>query len=39
MYAGHFAAGLALKCKVPEAPTWGILLGSGCLISSSARSC
>ncbi len=31
MYAGHFAAGLALKGKVPEAPTWGILLGVGVL--------
>ena len=27
MYAGHFAAGLALKGKVPEAPTWALLLG------------
>ncbi len=32
MYAGHFAAGLALKGKVPEAPTWGILLGVGVLV-------
>lgn len=31
MYAGHFAAGLALKAKTPEAPTWGILLGVGLL--------
>ena len=31
MYAGHFAAGLALKAKVPEAPTWGILFGVGVL--------
>ena len=31
MYAGHFAAGLALKAKTPEAPTWGILLGVGVL--------
>ena len=31
MYAGHFAAGLALKAKVPEAPTWGVLLGVGVL--------
>lgn len=31
MYAGHFAAGLALKAKVPRAPTWGILLGVGFL--------
>ena len=31
MYAGHFAAGLLLKAKAPEAPTWGILLGVGFL--------
>jgi len=31
VYAGHFAAGLALKARVPEAPTWGILLGVGVL--------
>ena len=31
MYAGHFAAGLALKAKVPEAPTWGVLIGVGVL--------
>lgn len=31
MYAGHFAAGLALKAKEPKAPTWGILLGVGLL--------
>lgn len=31
MYAGHFAAGLALKARVPEAPTWGLLLGVGVL--------
>ena len=31
MYAGHFATGLVLKAKVPEAPTWGILLGVGVL--------
>jgi hypothetical protein len=31
MYAGHFAAGLALKAKEPKAPTWGILLGVGFL--------
>ncbi len=31
MYAGHYAAGLALKGKVPEAPTWGILVGVGVL--------
>lgn len=27
MYVGHFAAGLAIKARVPRAPTWGILLG------------
>ena len=31
MYAGHFATALVLKAKVPEAPTWGILLGVGVL--------
>ncbi|MDH3208196.1 MAG: hypothetical protein OEO79_16460 [Gemmatimonadota bacterium] len=31
MYAGHFAAGLALKAKAPKAPTWGILIGVGFL--------
>ena len=31
MYAGHFAAGLALKARVPEAPTWGLLVGVGVL--------
>lgn len=31
MYAGHFAAGLALKAREPEAPLWGILLGVGLL--------
>lgn len=31
MYAGHFAAALALKAKEPEAPTWGLLLGVGLL--------
>ena len=31
MYAGHFAAGLALKAKAPTAPTWGILVGVGLL--------
>src|SRR5689334_20307829 len=29
MYAGHFAAGLALKARVPRAPTWALLLGTG----------
>ena len=27
MYAGHFAAGLAIKARVPEAPTAGLLAG------------
>lgn len=31
MYVGHFAAGLAIKAKVPQAPTWGLLLGVGVL--------
>jgi len=31
VYAGHFAAGLALKAKEPAAPTWGILPGVGLL--------
>lgn len=31
LYAGHFAAGLALKAKLPRAPTWGLLLGVGFL--------
>jgi hypothetical protein len=29
MYAGHLAAGLALKGKVPRAPTWALLIGVG----------
>lgn len=31
MYAGHFAAGIALKAREPEAPMWGILVGVGLL--------
>lgn len=31
MYAGHFAAGLALKAREPKAPMWGILVGVGLL--------
>lgn len=31
MYAGHFAAGLVIKARVPQAPTWGLLLGVGVL--------
>ena len=29
MYAGHFAAGLAMKAAEPRAPTWLLLLGVG----------
>jgi hypothetical protein len=29
MFAGHFAAGLAIKAAEPRAPTWAILLGTG----------
>lgn len=31
MYAGHFAAGLALKVREPRAPTWAIMIGVGFL--------
>jgi len=31
MYVGHFAAALALKGRVPRAPTWGLLVGVGLL--------
>jgi membrane-bound metal-dependent hydrolase YbcI (DUF457 family) len=31
VYAGHFAAGLALKAREPRAPLWGLLLGVGLL--------
>lgn len=31
MYAGHFAAALALKANKPQAPTWGLLVGVGVL--------
>jgi hypothetical protein len=31
MYAGHFAAGLALKTVVPRAPTLGLMIGVGFL--------
>ena len=31
MYAGHFAAALALKAREPRAPTWGLLIGVGIL--------
>jgi len=29
MYAGHFAAGLAMKAAEPRVPTWVLLLGVG----------
>ena len=28
MYAGHYAAGLVIKARVPESPTWALLLGT-----------
>lgn len=28
MYAAHFAAGLAIKSRVPQAPTWALLIGA-----------
>jgi len=31
MYVGHFAAALAIKARVPKAPTWGLLVGVGVL--------
>ena len=31
MYAGHYAAGLAIKASQPKAPTWALLLGVGLL--------
>lgn len=31
MYAGHFAAGIALKASEPKAPMWGLLIGVGLL--------
>ena len=31
MYAGHLAAGIALKAKEPRAPMWGLLVGVGLL--------
>ena len=31
MYAGHFAAGLAIKGHTPTVPTWGVLVGVGLL--------
>lgn len=31
MYAGHFAAGLAIRAAEPRAPMWGILVGVGLL--------
>lgn len=29
MFAGHFAAGLAIKAREPRAPTWAVLVGIG----------
>ncbi len=29
MYAGHLAAGLAMKAREPRAPTWALLIGVG----------
>jgi len=31
VYAGHFAAGLAIKATQPKAPSWAVLLGVGFL--------
>jgi hypothetical protein len=31
MYAGHIAAGLALKTVVPKAPSWALIVGVGLL--------
>jgi membrane-bound metal-dependent hydrolase YbcI (DUF457 family) len=31
VYAGHFAAGLAIKAREPRAPTWAVLFGTGLL--------
>jgi len=31
LYAGHFAAGLAIKARVPKAPTLWLLIGTGLL--------
>ncbi len=31
MYAGHFAAALAIKARAPRVPTWSLLLGVGFL--------
>lgn len=31
MYAGHIAAGLAIKAAEPRAPTWALVLGAGWL--------
>jgi len=28
MYAAHFAAGLAIKSRAPQAPTWALLVGA-----------
>jgi hypothetical protein len=31
VYAGHFAAGLSVKARVPSAPAWAMLFGTGFL--------
>ena len=31
MYVGHFAAGLAIKTREPNAPTWALLVAVGLL--------
>jgi LexA-binding, inner membrane-associated putative hydrolase len=31
MYAGHFAAAMALKARAPRVPAWGLFLGVGVL--------
>jgi hypothetical protein len=31
VYAGHFAMGLAIKARRPDAPTFGLLIGTGLL--------
>jgi phosphatidylglycerophosphate synthase len=28
VYAAHFAAGLAIKSRIPKAPTWALLVGA-----------
>jgi hypothetical protein len=31
MYTGHFAAAIALKARVPKAPSWALFVGAGLL--------